>query len=169
MADAIFAAVLGVLISAAALGIPQWVRMRHQRSDDDTQAYLQQTGLTAQDIAQGNAVMRERQQSGHLGRAGTRPMRSSAPAPSAPPHDPIAVFAARILRRRLIVRARSRCTTGGGESISAARLLMPEQTGWGKARAAGSSPEIGGHPATGHLYRRFRRRPTAERRAECSQ
>ena len=62
MADAIFAAVLGVLISAAALGIPQWVRIRHQRPDDDTHAYLQQTGLTARDIAQGNAAMRERRQ-----------------------------------------------------------------------------------------------------------
>jgi hypothetical protein len=62
MADAIFAAVLGVLISAAALGIPQWVRIRHRRPDDDTQAYLQQTGRTAWDIAQGNAAVRERQQ-----------------------------------------------------------------------------------------------------------
>jgi hypothetical protein len=62
MADAIFAAVLGVLISAAALGIPQWVRIRHQRPDDDTQAYLQQTGRTAREIAQGNAMVRERQQ-----------------------------------------------------------------------------------------------------------
>jgi hypothetical protein len=62
MADAIFAAVLGVLISAAALGIPQWVRIRHQRPDDDTQAYLQQTGRTAGEIAQGNAMVRERQQ-----------------------------------------------------------------------------------------------------------
>jgi len=62
MADAIFAAVLGVLISAAALGIPQWVRIRHQQPDDDTEAYLARTGKSAHDIAAGNAAVRMRQQ-----------------------------------------------------------------------------------------------------------
>jgi hypothetical protein len=62
MADAIFAAVLGVLISAACIGIPQLVRIRHQRPDDDTQAYLMETGRSARDIAEGNAEVRERQQ-----------------------------------------------------------------------------------------------------------
>ena len=60
MADAILAAILGALISAAAIGIPQLVRIRHQRPDDDTQAYLRQTGRSAEDIAKGNA--QERQQ-----------------------------------------------------------------------------------------------------------
>jgi hypothetical protein len=62
MADAIFAAVLGVVIAAACIGIPQLVRVRHQQPDDDTQAYLSQTGRTAQEIAAGNAAMREQQQ-----------------------------------------------------------------------------------------------------------
>ncbi|HTX83917.1 MAG TPA: hypothetical protein VME44_17165 [Streptosporangiaceae bacterium] len=63
MAIAIVAAVLGVLIAAAAIGIPQLVRIRHQRSDsDDTKAYMTQTGLSARDIAQGNAAVREQQE-----------------------------------------------------------------------------------------------------------
>jgi hypothetical protein len=62
MTVAIIAAVLGVVIAAAAIGIPQLVRIRHQRSDDDTRAYLQQTGRSAQDIAQGNAAVRKEQQ-----------------------------------------------------------------------------------------------------------
>lgn len=63
MATAIFAAVLGLLIATAAIGIPQLVRIRHQQPDhDDTQAYLTATGRSARDIAQGNAVVRERQQ-----------------------------------------------------------------------------------------------------------
>lgn len=63
MAIAIFAAVLGLLIATAAIGIPQLVRIRHQRSDDDdTQAYLNLTGRSARDIAQGNAALREQQQ-----------------------------------------------------------------------------------------------------------
>jgi hypothetical protein len=38
------------------------VRIRHQRPDyDDTQAYLKATGRSAQDIAQGNAGVRQRQ------------------------------------------------------------------------------------------------------------
>jgi hypothetical protein len=63
MADAIFAAVLGVVIAAVCIGIPQLVRVRHQRPDDDTQAYLKQTGRSASDIAAGNAAARARQQS----------------------------------------------------------------------------------------------------------
>ena len=62
MADAIFAAALGVVIAAACIGIPQLVRVRHQQPDDDTQAYLSQTGRTAQEIAAGNAAARARQQ-----------------------------------------------------------------------------------------------------------
>ena len=62
MADAIFAAVLGVVIAAACIGIPQLVRIRHQRPDDDTEAYLRQTGRSAKDIAEANAAARELQQ-----------------------------------------------------------------------------------------------------------
>jgi hypothetical protein len=64
MATAIFAAVLGLLIATTAIGIPQLVRIRHQQPDQaDTQAYLTATGRSARDIVQGNAVVRERQQS----------------------------------------------------------------------------------------------------------
>ncbi len=51
------AIVLGLLISAACLGIPQFVRLRNQRlDDDDTQAYLKEVGRSAQEVAQGNAA-----------------------------------------------------------------------------------------------------------------
>lgn len=62
MAIAILGGVIGLLLGAAALGIPQLVRVRHQRPDDDGQAYLKATGRSAQDIAQGNAQVRQRQQ-----------------------------------------------------------------------------------------------------------
>jgi hypothetical protein len=63
MAIAIICGVIGLAIGAAALGIPQLVRIRHQRPDyDDTQAYLKATGRSAQDIAHSNARVRERQQ-----------------------------------------------------------------------------------------------------------
>jgi hypothetical protein len=63
MAIAIIGGVIGLVLGAAAIGIPQLVRVRHQRPDsDDTQAYLQATGRSAQDIAQSNARVRERQQ-----------------------------------------------------------------------------------------------------------
>jgi hypothetical protein len=63
MAIAIIGGVIGLVLGAAALGIPQIVRIRHQRpDDDDTRAYLKATGRSAQDIAQSNARMREQQQ-----------------------------------------------------------------------------------------------------------
>jgi hypothetical protein len=62
MTIAIIAAVLGVLIAAAAISIPQIVRIRHQRGDEDTAEYLKKTGRSAGDIAQSNAAVRERQQ-----------------------------------------------------------------------------------------------------------
>jgi hypothetical protein len=63
MAIAILGGVIGLVLGAAALGIPQLVRIRHQRpDDDDTQAYLKATGRSAQDIAQDNARVRQRQQ-----------------------------------------------------------------------------------------------------------
>lgn len=63
MAIAILGGVIGLVLGAAALGIPQLVRIRHRRpDDDDLQAYLKATGRSAQDIAQGNAWARQRQQ-----------------------------------------------------------------------------------------------------------
>ena len=62
MAIAIIGGVIGLLLGAAAIGIPQLVRARHQKPDDDGQAYLKATGRTAEDIAQGNARLREQQQ-----------------------------------------------------------------------------------------------------------
>jgi hypothetical protein len=62
MTAAILAAVLGLAIGSAAIGIPQLVRIRRQRPDDDSaQAYLTATGRSAQDIAAGNAEIRNEQ------------------------------------------------------------------------------------------------------------
>jgi hypothetical protein len=63
MVIAIIGGVIGLVLGAAAIGIPQLVRIRRQRlDDDDTQAYLKETGRSAQDIAQSNAQVREQQQ-----------------------------------------------------------------------------------------------------------
>jgi hypothetical protein len=43
--------------------MPQFVRIRQSRPDnEDTQAYLRQTGRSAREIADGNAALRERHQ-----------------------------------------------------------------------------------------------------------
>ena len=64
MTMGILAGALGVLIAAACISIPQLVRKRRTRpdDDDDTQAYLRQTGRSARDIAESNAALRARQQ-----------------------------------------------------------------------------------------------------------
>ncbi len=63
MATGILAAALGLLIAAACISIPQLVRRRHTQPDnDDTQAYLKQTGQSARDIAERNAALRAQQQ-----------------------------------------------------------------------------------------------------------
>jgi hypothetical protein len=72
MAIAILGGALGLLLGAAALGIPQLVRIRHERPDDDTQAYLKATGRSAQDIAEGNAGVRQRQQNADADRYPTQ-------------------------------------------------------------------------------------------------
>jgi hypothetical protein len=78
----IIAIVLGLLISAACIGIPQLVRIRSQRpDDDDTQAYLKKTGRSAQDVAQGNAAQLLRQQA----RATSQ---QAAGSPGPPPGQP---------------------------------------------------------------------------------
>jgi hypothetical protein len=76
MAIAIIGGVIGLVLGAAALGIPQLVRIRQQQpDDDDTQAYLKATGRSTHDIAQSNAQVRERQQTMAERRAGPRPPR----------------------------------------------------------------------------------------------
>lgn len=58
MAIGILAAVLGVLVAAASIGIPQVIRHYLQRNNDDEEAaraYLESTGRTAKDIARENA------------------------------------------------------------------------------------------------------------------
>jgi hypothetical protein len=56
MTIGILAAALGVLISAAAIIIPQIVNRGNSPQDhSDSLAYLEQTGRSAQDIARGNA------------------------------------------------------------------------------------------------------------------
>jgi hypothetical protein len=62
MAVGIVAAALGLVIAGACIAIPQIVRVRRQRGDDDdTQAYLKATGRSAEDIAAGNAALRREQ------------------------------------------------------------------------------------------------------------
>jgi hypothetical protein len=63
MTIAVIAALAGLLIAVAAIGIPQLVRIRHQRPNDDTQAYLKQTGRSAPEIERGNAAVAEHQRS----------------------------------------------------------------------------------------------------------
>jgi hypothetical protein len=56
MTIAILAAVLGLLIATAAIAIPRVVARRNNPEDHaDSQAYLKETGRSAQDIARGNA------------------------------------------------------------------------------------------------------------------
>ena len=63
MATGILAAALGLVIAVACISIPQLVRRRHTQPDnDDTQAYLKQTGQSARDIAERNAALRTQQQ-----------------------------------------------------------------------------------------------------------
>ena len=74
MADAIFAAVLGVVISRPVIatnsgdhlgrgpGRPQWAHLRHQRPDDDAQTYLRLAAGRREGVAQGNAAVRRQQQ-----------------------------------------------------------------------------------------------------------
>jgi hypothetical protein len=66
----ILAAVLGVLIATAAITIPRLVaRGNHPEDQADSQAYLEQSGRSAEDIAQGNAG-RAVQQDGRSEEAG---------------------------------------------------------------------------------------------------
>jgi hypothetical protein len=56
MTIGILAAVLGLLISAAAIGIPRIINRGNNPEDHtDSLAYLEQTGRSAEDIARGNA------------------------------------------------------------------------------------------------------------------
>jgi len=55
MAIGIFAAVLGLLFGTAAIIIPRMVsRHNHPEDHSDSQAYLANTGRSAEEIAQGN-------------------------------------------------------------------------------------------------------------------
>jgi hypothetical protein len=62
MAIGILAAVLGLLFGTAAIVIPRMVN-RHNNPDDhsDSQAYLANTGRSAEEIAQGNRSLQARQ------------------------------------------------------------------------------------------------------------
>jgi hypothetical protein len=65
MAIGILAAVLGVLISAAAIIIPRIVNRGNNPEDHaGSLAYLRQTGRSAEDIARGNAGLASHQESG---------------------------------------------------------------------------------------------------------
>jgi hypothetical protein len=55
--------IIGFLIGLACIGIPQLIRKRRQRPDDvDTQAYLKETGRSAQEIARDNAALESQQE-----------------------------------------------------------------------------------------------------------
>ena len=55
--------IIGFLIGLACIGIPQLVRKLRQRpADDDTKAYLKETGRSVQDIAQANAAVESQQE-----------------------------------------------------------------------------------------------------------
>jgi hypothetical protein len=52
----ILAAVLGLLLAAAAIGIPRLISRRNEPEDAaDSRAYLKETGRSARDIARGDA------------------------------------------------------------------------------------------------------------------
>ncbi len=56
MTIGILAAVLGLLLAVAAIGIPRLVSRRNNPEyDADSRAYLQETGRSARDIVQDNA------------------------------------------------------------------------------------------------------------------
>lgn len=70
METTVIAIVLGLVISAACLGIPQLVRIRNQQPDDDSQGYLKQTGRSSGEVAQENAaVLAEEENADELRRA----------------------------------------------------------------------------------------------------
>lgn len=54
--------ILGFLIGVACIGIPMLVRKRRQRPNDDTRAYLKETGRSARDIAESNAALESQQE-----------------------------------------------------------------------------------------------------------
>jgi hypothetical protein len=63
MVIAIVAAALGVLVAFACVEVPRLVARRNKPYDDaDAIAYEHQTGRSAQQIEQDNAVVRARQQ-----------------------------------------------------------------------------------------------------------
>ena len=49
--------VLGVVISAACIGLPHLVRVLTQKPDDDSKGYLEQTGRSASEVDRENAVL----------------------------------------------------------------------------------------------------------------
>ena len=58
----IISIVLGVVIAAACIGLPQLVRVLSQQPDDNSQAYLHQTGRSSSEVAQKNAALLAREQ-----------------------------------------------------------------------------------------------------------
>jgi hypothetical protein len=77
-------AILGLLIAAACIGLPQWVRKRRARPDDDTQAYLNEAGRSAQDIARGNAAELRQENEARSRQA----IGSDGPPPRGEPREP---------------------------------------------------------------------------------
>lgn len=65
MTIGILAAVLGLLLATAAIGIPRLVAGRNHPEDHaDSQAYLKETGRSAEDIVRGNVGQAFQQNNG---------------------------------------------------------------------------------------------------------
>jgi hypothetical protein len=66
MTIAIVAAVLGLLLATAAIGIPRLIayRKNHPEYDADSRAYMKETGRSAQDIAEGNLAFEQENDAG---------------------------------------------------------------------------------------------------------
>jgi hypothetical protein len=61
---AVIDGIIGFLIGLACIGIPQLVhKLRQRPDDDDTKAYLKETGRSVQDIVQENAAVESQQES----------------------------------------------------------------------------------------------------------
>jgi hypothetical protein len=79
MKYAIVDTLLGLLLAGAAIGIPRVIAIRKNHPEDqtDTQAYMKETGRSAQDIAESNQALQ------HENDAGSRQAGDSgAPPPS---------------------------------------------------------------------------------------
>jgi len=79
MKYAIVDTLLGLLLAGAAIGIPRVIALRknHPEDESDAQAYMKETGRSAQDIAESNQALQHENDAGSQEADG-----SDAPPPS---------------------------------------------------------------------------------------